>query len=93
MQYIFEFQSYVCELTGMDASNASVYDGATAAAEAMFMATGATRKNKILVSKTVNPRTIDVIKTYAHFRGIEVLLVAEKTMKQLKTLMLKTSLE
>lgn len=84
LQYIFEFQSYVCELTGMDASNASVYDGATAAAEAMFMATGATRKNKILVSKTVNPRTIDVIKTYAHFRGIEVLLVAEKDYETVK---------
>ena len=68
----------------MDASNASVYDGATAAAEAMFMATGATRKNKILVSKTVNPRTIDVIKTYAHFRGIEVLLVAEKDYETVK---------
>lgn len=78
LQYIFEFQSYITELTQMDASNASVYDGATAAAEAMFMAASATRKNKILVSKTVNPRTIDVIKSYAHFRDIEVVLVDEK---------------
>lgn len=77
LQYIFEFQSYVCELTGMDVSNASVYDGATAAAEAMFMASGATRKNKILVSKTVNPRTIDVITSYAHFRDIEIVFIDE----------------
>ncbi len=77
LQYIFEFQSYICELTGMDASNASVYDGSTAAAEAMFMATSQTRRNKILVSKTVNPQTIEVIKTYAHFRDIEVVLVDE----------------
>lgn len=78
LQYIFEYQSYICELTGMDASNASVYDGATAASEAMFMATSATRKNKILVSKTVNPSTIEVIKTYAHYRDVEVILVDEK---------------
>lgn len=77
LQYIFEFQSYITELTEMDASNASVYDGATAAAEAMFMATSATRKNKILVSKTVNPRTIDVIVSYAHFRNIEIVFVDE----------------
>ncbi len=84
LSYIFEYQSYICELTGMYASNASVYDGATAAAEAMFMATGQTRKNKILVSKTVNPSTIDVIKTYAHFRNIEVVLVDEKDGKTVK---------
>lgn len=78
LQYIFEYQSYICELTGMDASNASVYDGATAAAEAMFMAVSSTRKNKILVSSTVNPSTIEVIKTYAHFRKIEVIVVDEK---------------
>ena len=78
LQYIFEYQSYICELTGMDVSNASVYDGATAAAEAMFMAVSQTRKNKILVSSTVNPSTIDVIKTYAHFRNIEVVIISEK---------------
>jgi len=76
LQYIFEFQSYICELTGMDVSNASVYDGSTAAAEAMLMATSQTRRKKILISKTVNPQTIEVIKTYAHFRDIEVVEIA-----------------
>ncbi len=78
LQYIFEFQSYICELTGMDVANASVYDGATATAEAMFMATSQTRKDKILVSKTVNPSIIEVIQTYAKFRHIEVILIEEQ---------------
>lgn len=72
LQYIFEWQSMICELTGMDVSNASMYDGATATAEAMFMATSQTRKNKILISSTVNPRVIEVVKTYAKYRGIVV---------------------
>ncbi len=77
LQYIFEFQSFVCELTGMDVCNASVYDGATAAAEAMFMAVSQTRKKKIAISKTVSPQIIEVIKTYAHYRGIEVVFVEQ----------------
>jgi glycine dehydrogenase subunit 1 len=77
LQYIFEFQSIVCELTGMDVSNASMYDGATATAEAMFMACAARKKEKILIASTVNPNVIDVVKTYAKFKGIEVELVAE----------------
>lgn len=72
LQYIFEYQSHICELTGMDVSNASMYDGATATAEAMFMATNAKKGNKVLVSKTVNPNVIEVIKTYAKFRDIEI---------------------
>ncbi len=75
LQYIFEYQTMVCELTGMDVSNASMYDGATATAEAMFMAYAQTGKNTILVSSTVNPRTIEVIKTYAHYRNINVKLI------------------
>lgn len=78
LQYIFEFQSMVCELTGMDVSNASMYDGATATAEAMFMAYANGKSNKILVSDTMNPRTIDVIKTYARYRNIEVVVLANK---------------
>lgn len=78
LQYIFEFQSYICELTGMDVANASVYDGATATAEAMFMATSHTKKDKILVSKTVNPSVLEVVKTYAKFRNIKVVEVEEK---------------
>lgn len=76
LQYIFEFQSIVTELSGMDVANASMYDGATATAEAMFMATGAKRRDKILVSATVNPNIKSVIATYAHYRGLEVDFVA-----------------
>src|SRR3989339_1181670 len=73
LQYIFEYQSMVCELTGMEVSNASMYDGATATAEAMFMAFAQTGMNKVLISSTVNPRIIDVVKTYARYRDIEVI--------------------
>ncbi len=77
LQYIFEYQSMICELTGMQVSNASMYDGATATAEAMFMAHAQTGKNTILVSETMNPRIIDVIKTYARYRKMTVLVVPQ----------------
>jgi len=77
LQYIFEYQSLICELTGMDVSNASMYDGATSTAEAMFMITNAKKRDKILISKTVNPNIIEVVKTYAKYRGIVVDLVDE----------------
>jgi glycine dehydrogenase subunit 1 len=75
LQYIFEYQSMVCELTKMDVSNASMYDGATSTAEAMFMAYAHTGKHKVLISDTVNPRIIEVVKTYARYRNISVLIV------------------
>lgn len=75
LQYIFEYQSMVCELTQMDISNASMYDGATSTAEAMFMAHAQTQKNEILVSSTLNPKIIDVIKTYARYRNLTVTLI------------------
>jgi len=78
LQYIFEYQTMVCELTGMEVSNASMYDGATATAEAMFMAYAQTGNDTILVSGSVNPRTIEVIKTYAHYRNINVLVIDHK---------------
>lgn len=78
LQYIFEFQSFVCELTGMDVANASMYDGSTAAAEAVLMAVSHTKRNKVLVSKTLNPSTIEVIKTYAQYRDIEIVLIDEE---------------
>ncbi|MFA6800756.1 MAG: aminomethyl-transferring glycine dehydrogenase subunit GcvPA [Acholeplasmataceae bacterium] len=78
LHYIFEYQSMICELTGMDVSNASMYDGATATAEAMFMAYAQTKKNKILVSSTLNPHVIEVVLTYAKYRNIEVILVPSK---------------
>ena len=70
LQAIFEYQTYVCELTGMDASNASVYDGATAAAESMFMLRDAKRKKKIFYSAALLPDVKRVMKTYARFSGI-----------------------
>ncbi|MFP4177782.1 MAG: aminomethyl-transferring glycine dehydrogenase subunit GcvPA [Acholeplasmataceae bacterium] len=78
LQYIFEFQSMVCELTGMDVSNASMYDGATATAEAMLMAHAITKRKRILISSTVPPRTIDTVRTYARNRGIKVVLIEQK---------------
>jgi len=78
LQYIFEYQSLICELTKMDVSNASMYDGATATAEAMFMAINVKKRNKILISKTVNPNIIEVVRTYAKYKGIEVDLIEER---------------
>ncbi len=78
LQYIFEFQSFIAELTGMDIANASMYDGATSTAEAMFMAVAETRRNKILISKTVHPETIKVVKTYAKYKDIEVVEIEAK---------------
>ena len=71
LQAIFEYQTYICELTGMDASNASVYDGATAAAESMLMLRDAKRKKKVLYSAGLLPGVRDVIRTYARFNGLE----------------------
>ncbi len=78
LQYIFEYQSIVSELTGMDVSNASMYDGTTATAEAMYMAYGITGKSTICVSKTLNDHILEVIKTYAYFRNINIMYVEEK---------------
>jgi glycine dehydrogenase subunit 1 len=78
LQYIFEYQSMICELTGMDIANASMYDGATATAEAMFMAATHTKRNKVLVSSTLNPKVIDVVKTYAKYRELQVELIEER---------------
>lgn len=72
LQYIFEFQSIVCELTGLDVSNASMYDGATSAAEAMMMAVNVTNIPRVLVAIDMLPHVIDTLKTYAHFRGVTI---------------------
>ena len=79
LHYIFEYQSMMSELTGMDISNASMYDGTTACAEAMMMAVAAGKKqNKILVSASLNPRTRKVLDTYALHHGIELGTIALK---------------
>ncbi len=77
LQSIFEFQTDICELTGMAAANASVYDGATAAAEACEMCREKTRR-KVLVSATVDPGILSVVRTYGFGRDAEVAVVPEK---------------
>lgn len=78
LQYIFEYQSHICELTGMDCTNASMYDGATAAVEALFMAVAqAKKKTRVLVSATLNPTVINIIETYAKYKNISVSLIPE----------------
>jgi len=79
LQYIFEYQSMISELTGLEATNASMYDGATATAEAAFMMVASARKrNCVLVSSTIAPRVLDVVKTYTKFHGVELRLIPER---------------
>ncbi|MDO4319281.1 MAG: aminomethyl-transferring glycine dehydrogenase subunit GcvPA [Bacteroidales bacterium] len=79
LQYIFEYQSMMCSLTGMDVCNASMYDGATATAEAVMMAVNAARrKRRVLVSQTIDPATAAVIGTYARYHGITVEMIPQK---------------
>lgn len=78
LQYIFEYQSMMCQLTGMDVSNASMYDGATATAEAVVMAVNASKKRRrVLVSATLAPAVAKVIATYASGAGIILEVIAE----------------
>ncbi len=70
LQTIFEFQSMICALTGLDVANASLYDGATAAAEAMMLAVQATGRDRIAVSGAVHPETLRVLRTFAAGRAV-----------------------
>jgi glycine dehydrogenase subunit 1 len=72
LQVMYEFQTMICRLTGMDISNATMYDGATACAESILMAVRISKKNKVLVSNKLNPEYIDVIKTYTWANNIEL---------------------
>ena len=73
LHYIFEYQSMMAELTGMDISNASMYDGTTAAAEAMMMAVSAAKKaRRVLIAGTMNPLTVEVMTRYAHHQNIDL---------------------
>ena len=75
LRYIFEWQSMICALTGLDCSNASMYDGPTAAAEAMRMCVAASRKrNTVLVSATLLPNVLDTIRTYARYSGVNLVV-------------------
>ena len=77
LQSIFEYQTEICELTGMDVSNASVYDGATAAAEAIFMCIDR-KRTKILVSAAVHPMVLEVMETYCKSRSVALEIIPEK---------------
>jgi glycine dehydrogenase subunit 1 len=76
LQAIFEYQTAICELTAMDVSNASGYDGTTVAADACFMAKAHTGRTKIVLAETVHPMVRQVVKTYAPGFGMEVVEVA-----------------
>lgn len=79
LQYIFEYQSMMAELTGLDVANASLYDGSTATAEAMLMCVAtARRKNRVLVSATLNPAVMAVVRTYARYHKIDLDVIPEK---------------
>ena len=75
LQAIFEYQTAICELTGMDVSNASGYDGSTVAADACFVAKHATGRSKIVITEATNPQVRQVVKTYAPGFGLEVVEV------------------
>ena len=72
LQYIFEFQTLVCQLTGMEVANASMYDGSTAMAEAYLMAQRVTRRDKIIVADTVHPEYREVAKTYTQHGDLQI---------------------
>ena len=79
LRYIFEYQSMICALTGMDVSNASMYDGPTAAAEAMMMAVACTkRKTRVLLSETLLPHVRKVVETYAKFHNVQLCYIPMK---------------
>jgi glycine dehydrogenase subunit 1 len=91
LQAIFEFQTMICELTGMDVANSSMYDGGTALAEAAMLSAGQTRRKKVLVSSTVHPESRDVLRSYAKGQYIEVVEIPHNNgvtdVEELKQLM------
>jgi glycine dehydrogenase subunit 1 len=78
LQAIFEYQTVICELTGMDVSNASGYDGTTVAADACYVAKHVTGRSKVVLCETVNPQVRQVVKTYAPGFGLEVVEVPHR---------------
>lgn len=78
LQAIFEFQTMISELTGMEVANSSMYDGGTSLAEAVTLSAGHTKRKKVLVSKTVHPESRDVIDTYARGQHLEIIEIEMK---------------
>jgi glycine dehydrogenase subunit 1 len=78
LQAIFEFQTMIAELTGQDIANSSMYDGATAMGEAVNLSAAQTKKNKVLISTTVHPESLEVVKTYAEGQGVEIIEIGQK---------------
>ena len=75
LQYIFEFQTLICQLTGMEVANASMYDGSTATAEAYLMARRVTRRDKIVVGRSVHPEYREVARTYSKHNDSEIVKI------------------
>ncbi len=75
LQVIYEFQSLICRLTGLEAANASLYDGGSATAEAVLLALGATKRRKIVISKLVHPHYVDCVRIYLGGKDFEVVMV------------------
>ncbi|MEX0778461.1 MAG: aminomethyl-transferring glycine dehydrogenase subunit GcvPA [Balneolales bacterium] len=73
LQSMYEFQSMICELTGMDISNASMYDAGSGLAEAVLMACTVTRRKKVVIAGKVHPNYLDIVRTYAHGQEIEII--------------------
>ncbi len=78
LQYIFEFQTLIANLTGMDSANASLYDGGTAIVEAALMAAAYSRKDEIIISRSVKPDARKILQTYAHVQNLKVIEVDVK---------------
>lgn len=72
LQYIFEFQTLVCQMTGMDVANASMYDGSTSMAEAFLMAQRVTRRDRVLIAETVHPEYLEVAETYTQHGDLKI---------------------
>jgi glycine dehydrogenase subunit 1 len=78
LQAIFEYQTMICELTGMDVANSSMYDGITALAESALLSAGVTKKKKVIVSSAVHPEALSVLKAYAKGPDLEVVEIDAK---------------
>jgi glycine dehydrogenase subunit 1 len=89
LQAIYEFQTHMCRLLGMDVANASMYDGASAAAEALIISTAVTKRDRVVIAESVNPLYREVIRTYLQGRGVAVVTVPMKNGVTDTSLMIK----